>query len=484
MRDKLLIGMSQVDITPPAPVSLRATYGLIISQYVESPLYANVFSAESGDEQIIICSCDLACFDAASVERVRELIRARDATIDTSKVILCGTELHTGPHFYVKDKLRLAAKFLPEGTRYVDTQNVPENVWLEDKCGPFIFERICDAVCRAWVDRKPAGFSPAFGRAVVGHCRRVVYDDGSARMYGAADTVNFEAVEAVNDSGIELLYLFDESRAPMGALVNVACPAQVLEGKPFVSSDFWGKARDFIKSKLGDAFVVVGLGSAAGDQSPRDEVRKPGQYARRGDPDMHSLEGAIELGRRISSVVLDKYDAARETIRTEALIRHDVLTIDFPLRTVTMSECDGAKRKFDAYVRDSGKTVFGPSDIAAMYPHAGIMERFRLQKSTSFWSSEIHVARFDDIAIATNPFELFLDYGNQIKARSAATQTMLIQLACDGGSYLPTARAERGGHYSAFVPSGLTGHAGGVLLVNKTVETIRKLWDLPVERPQ
>lgn len=476
MKDELLIGMSQVDITPPAPVSLRAAFHMIISEYVESPLYANVFAAESGGEQIIICSCDLACFDAASGERVRELIRARNGDIDVSKVILCGTELHTGPHFYVKDRLRMAARFLPEGTRYVDKQGIPEGVWMEDKCGAFIFERICEAVCRAWENRRPAGFSPAFGRAVVGHCRRVVYDDGSAQMYGPVDTVNFDAVESGNDSGVELLYLFDESHRPMGALVNVACPAQVLEGKPFISSDFWGKARDFVKQELGDDYVVVGLCSAAGDQSPRDEVRKPGKHARRGDPDMHALEGAVELGKRIADVVLDKCASSRESIRDEALMRHEVMTIDFPLRTVTRAEYDAARRAFDDYVRAADKTVFEPRDIAALYVHAGIMDRFHLQDETHFFSSEVHVARFADIAIATNPFELFLDYGNQIRARSAAAQTIIIQLACDGGSYLPTERAERGGHYSAFVSSGWTGHVGGALLVNTTVETIRRLW--------
>ncbi len=484
MKSKLLVGMSQVDITPPGPVSLRATYQLIISQYVESPLLATAFAAESAGEQLIICSCDLACFDAASVKRIRDLIQSRNHEIDVSKVILSGTELHTGPHFYIKDKLRLAAKFLPENTRYYDKQEVSEDVWLEDRCGPYMFERICEAVCLAWENRKPAGFCPAFGRAVVGHCRRVVYDDGRAYMYGAVDTVNFDAVEAVNDTGIELLYLFDKHEKPLGALVNVACPAQVLEGKPFVSSDFWGKARDLIRHELGNDFVVVGLGGAAGDQSPRDEVRKAGHFPRRGDPDMHSLEGAVELGKRIANVVLDKFEFAKTNIRRDALIKHEVVMLDFPLRTVSITENEEATRKFLDYVKGSGKTVFLPEDIAALYPYAGIMERFRLQKSTHFWNSEIHVARFDDIAIASNPFELFVDYGNQIKARSAATQTILIQLACDGGSYLPTQRAERGGHYSAFVVSGVTGHAGGKLLVDKTIEMIRKLWNLTVERPQ
>ncbi len=66
-------------------------------------------------------------------------------------------------------------------------------------------------------------------------------------------------------------------------------------------------------------------------------------------------------------------------------------------------------------------------------------------------SVETHVIRFGYVAIATNPFELFLDYGNQMRARSLAAQTFIIQLACGCEGYLPTARAERGGHYSAYV---------------------------------
>ena len=47
--------------------------------------------------------------------------------------------------------------------------------------------------------------------------------------------------------------------------------------------------------------------------------------------------------------------------------------------------------------------------------------------------------------------KVFLDYGNQIKERSRAVQTFLVQLACGAEGYLPTEKAEKGGHYSAFV---------------------------------
>ena len=90
--------------------------------------------------------------------------------------------------------------------------------------------------------------------------------------------------------------------------------------------------------------------------------------------------------------------------------------------------------------------------------------------------TEIHVIRLGTIAMATNPFELFLDYGNQIKARSDAEQTFLVQLANGAEGYLPTAKAEVHGHYSAFISSGKIGHQGGDQLVRQTLETIRQMF--------
>ena len=88
---------------------------------------------------------------------------------------------------------------------------------------------------------------------------------------------------------------------------------------------------------------------------------------------------------------------------------------------------------------------------------------------------ELHVLRIGDIAIATNAFELYTDYGIQMKARSPALQTFIIQLA-GPGTYLPTERAVVGGGYSAIVQSSVVGPEGGQVLVDRTVETIQSLW--------
>ena len=84
--------------------------------------------------------------------------------------------------------------------------------------------------------------------------------------------------------------------------------------------------------------------------------------------------------------------------------------------------------------------------------------------------------RLGDLAMASNPFELYLDYGFRIKARSVAEQTFLIQLAGDRGSYLPTAKAIAGGHYGAKIANNKVGAEGGDLLVEATVERIAQLF--------
>ncbi len=79
-----------------------------------------------------------------------------------------------------------------------------------------------------------------------------------------------------------------------------------------------------------------------------------------------------------------------------------------------------------------------------------------------------------DVAVVTSPFELFTDYGMRIQARSRALLTLNVQLACQHSGYLPTARALRGGGYSA--DQYLVGPEGGRVFVERCVREIDALW--------
>ena len=197
---------------------------------------------------------------------------------------------------------------------------------------------------------------------------------------------------------------------------------------------------------------------------------------------MFDISGCNRAGKRISNEILSVLEEV-EDYQSEAVFCHKVLQLDLPLRKVTMAEYHHAVRELEYYVaKNAHKESFNFEDNARMHVHAGTIKRFRDQQLTEVYPIEYHVIRLGNIAIATNPFELFLDYGNRVKARSYAQQTMIVQLCCGSSGYLPTAKAEAGGHYSAYVSSGFVGSQGGDILTRNTIHEINQLWQLAPEK--
>jgi hypothetical protein len=128
-----------------------------------------------------------------------------------------------------------------------------------------------------------------------------------------------------------------------------------------------------------------------------------------------------------------------------------------------------------------------PGNQRRMLWHQEVVDRYQRQQAGKLepYKMELHAIRLGDVAIATNDFELFTDFGIQIKARSPALQTFIIQLA-GPGSYIPSERAARGGGYSAIVESNEVGPEGGQVLADRTVEELSGLWaeNNPMDSPK
>ena len=322
-------------------------------------------------------------------------------------------------------------------------------------------------------------------------CRRVCYDDGSAKMWGDTNLANFEELESGNDSGIEIIYTFDKNKELNGVIANVACPAQVVEHRNFISSDYWGKVKENLRKHFGKNVFVLGLCSAAGDLAPRDLVRwvnpetpiddpnikRENYIERRADPSMFDVSGLKVVGRRISNELISVYEELdKASLKNDGVLKHETLDVTLPLRRVTIAEYNEAVEKIENYIGKNKGRAMTFDDNARMHIYAGTIGRYKFQQKVNVFNEEIHVIRFGDIAIATNPFELFLNYGNKIRARSKAKQTFLIQLSCGADGYLPTERAEKGSHYSAYVSSGYAGHEGGDILVRETLTHINDMF--------
>jgi len=494
---KLKFGWSEVSITPEGrKISLAGQFYERITDVVESPLTVTSLAIESDGEAAIITSVDAVSTSHSLLDLVREIIKEKAPDFPTDRLMVGAIHSHTAMSYSKRgdsgalggSSLDVLKQYAPEGVEYKPlVSDHDDSLLTGDEARAFLAERIAKSAIEAWNNRSYGCYAPGFGRAVVGHCRRVCYDDGSALMWGDTNSANFAELEAGSDSGIELMYVFDENKKLTGVVANVACPAQVLEHRNFISSDYWGKVKQFVREKLGDDIYILALCSAAGDQCPRDMIRwvepetpindpnvnRDSYIPRDQDPSMFDLSGCIKAGKRVAREILDVYEEIDSYI-TEAPFYHEHLKIDIPLRRVSIAEKNEAEKHIREFFEKSGGS-FDFRDNARMHIYAGTIARYNLQQKRDLVEIEVHVMRLGNLAFATNPYELFINYGNQIRARSLARQTFLIQLCCGSFGYLPTEKAEKGSHYSAYVSSGTAGHEGGDLLVRKTTETINKL---------
>ena len=192
---------------------------------------------------------------------------------------------------------------------------------------------------------------------------------------------------------------------------------------------------------------------------------------------MFDVKGCELVARRITNEIVCAFDNIEDDdyVGMTELV-HKNIKMDMPLRRVTPKETEEAITAIKEFAAENGDKPITFKENARMHVYAGTVARSVVQEKIEALPIEVHIIKLGNIVFATNPYELFLDYGNKIRARSKASQTFLVQLSCGAHGYLPTEKAERGSHYSAYVSSGDTGHEGGELLVRKTLKEINELF--------
>lgn len=450
---ELFVGRAVADITPDQPVPLSGQMRTRISQGVESPLKAAVLALETRDgercvDAAILVSCDLVAIREGLVEDVRGRLKDRLPGLDLEKLVLSATHTHTAPETV-------------EGRYDVSTVGVMQ----PEEYRKFFSQRVADAVEQAWRSRAPGQAGWGLGHAVIAQNRLAVYADGHAQMYGRTDRADFVRFEGYEDHGVEVLCFWDRADKLIATAINVPCPAQEVEGRSWINADFWHPVREALRQQHGEDLVVLAWTGAGGDQSPHGMYRKQAEERMRR---LRNLDGLNEIARRILAAWEEAYAGARQEKHADLTLTHQVQNLELPVRLVTPEEAAEARQKADSLAND-------PTAKRLQQWHMSVADRFERQQPGDVYPAEVHVIRLGDIAIATNPFELYTDYGIAMKARSPALQTFVIQLA-GSGSYLPTARGVAGGAYGAVIQSNKVSPEGGRVLVERTLDMINSLW--------
>lgn len=482
----LKIGWDSQDITPDKPVELIGQYYQRISKGVRDPLAVTALAMEHQADgktvQCVLVSVDILYVTEDFMAEVRAAISQALPNLNPKAILLNATHIHTGASWFAPFRWWKPAAQAMESA----------------EIRALILRRAVRAIENAWNNRRSGGTSYAAADASVGFSRRTLYADGSAMMYGRPDREDFVGMESSSDPTVRMLFTWDDQDRLTGIIVNVACPAQVMEAQYTVSADYFGELRKRIRATHGSQVQVLAQLSAAGDQSPRHLPTQAKQEVNYWDE-----SGMLAIAGRLERAVAEGFASARGRIGHTPVLQHSVAPLSLPMRRVATEEYrtaraavakltegfpseDAASREFfERFVADvhTGEKSLshGPFDnkelnFVQLENAQALIERFETQEQCPTLTMELHALRVGECVFVFNPFELYLDFGLIIHARSCAKHTFLVQLACDVCGYLPTARSEKTGGYGSLIINGKVGSEGGRMLVEASLNAIEQLW--------
>ncbi len=505
--NKIKIGWASRDISTDKPVNIPGQFHMRVSQGILDPLTVTALVIDNGQDQVIFLSADLVVIRSFLLDEVREQVELLDPAIPLEKILMNATHTHAGASHYL-DKGWTATQTGSSTPPVADVPHSGVEVASSDEYRAFLASQAAAAIAQAWQTRTEGGVAYGYGYAVVSHSRRVIYfDDTSKRpgekasgyrvnghgvMYGNTNDKNFSHYEAGADHFVNLLFTFDASQNLTGAIINVPAPSQNSEHEYRLSADYWHDVRQLIRQEFGDIFILPQC-AAAGDLAPRILHYKEAQ-ARRFQlkygmsAQETELAARRDIAERITAAFREVYAWAKNDIKTELELAHEVVTAQLSKRRITDEELAFAKEQLAELEKQDFKETggtplellnFNSQLVAQRGRFSRIIDRYQVQDAEPKLPMEMHVLRIGEIAFASNRFELYMDYMHRIQARSPFMQTFVVQLAGtpgpDGGTYLATERGVANKGYSACLFCNLVSPEGGQELVEQTVTLLEKL---------
>lgn len=403
---------------------------------IRDNLEANALALNWPEHRLLLISCDLVGLETEYVATCRQAIGGA-VGVPERGVIIGGSHTHAGP------------SIIP--TNYCKPI---DHVYLE-RLREWLVEVAAEAVGNA----RPVQLGWGQGRAQIGYNRRVCWDDGRHTMHGDLHDEHAIGLEGPDDADHFALFARDADGRIMAVLHQNTSHPTCFYGADFLSADFPGAARMFLREALGDIPVVFYNG-AFGDISIEDQ-------------------GAGYKEQREPKMLRAAHLLAGETLRLLHETRfHDTVhlghvweDLEVPVRLPSPERLDEA-RKLLACV-DAGEEVAAWEIMNAHGPVL-LQDRFGANPTDSL---AIHAIRIGDAAVVTQPCELYCQFGLNIKRRSPATTTAVFGVADGYSGYCPTVAAIMGGGYSAdpfywtrLVPE------GGDLIVDAACRLMAQLW--------
>jgi neutral ceramidase len=426
----LQVGFSVIDITPPTGLYMCGGLEPRTNQGTLDPLQVRTMVVESQGRKIAVVGADLIGLPRSMTDPIIATI-ASQTDISAEAILLVASHTHNGPYTI-------------EG---LYSYNVTNASYLET-----LPSKLAASVNEATAALQPA--TVHIGRSMVHHGqhhRRVLNKkDGKAFntwMPAALNDLELcpQILGSVGPIDPELWVLrFDDlAGKPLGLFFNLSLHTNG-RGTMLWSADYPGTVAEKVRAALGQDVVTVFAPGACADINPTQ-----GGEAWQGLAD-YIAEQTIDAAKRArpmpTPVVLNA-------------MRRD---ISVPRRDPTTQPAEAIER-LNWGGRGGRSDVFSPQ-----LDHIGAMPEKLIVPV-----SALHIGPF---ALASNPGELFVEHGLDIKSRSPFPHTVVAELTNDLIMYQPTRRAFELQGYETLVGPNRVSMEGIELIVDTAAELLDELW--------
>ncbi len=403
---------------------------------IRDELEANALYLDNGETQVLIASLDLAGLEPPYAVRFCKAM-GEAAGIPARNILLSCTHTHGGPSVVKTNYL------MPLDSEYLD------------KLEGWLVELAKEAVKSV----RPGKIGWGKGSAQIGYNRRVTWADGTHSMHGDTKRKDFAGLEGPDDPQHMALFAADENGKVLSVLYHNTTHPTIFYAAGVYSSDFAGETRNILREEFGDIPVLF-LNGAQGDIAMADQLNK-------------RKEGREEKLERIGRMVAD------ETLRLYKEVKyhkHPILAHTYEDMAVQVRLPDpkilAESRKILAQI-DAGENVRGMKMIMAF----GTVQLQDVYEKNPVDALPIHAVRIGDVALVTQPCELYCQFGLDIKRRSPAPITAVVGLTDGYAGYCPTIYGVLGGGYSGQQISWtrLEPNAG-YMIVESAAKMLNSLW--------
>ncbi|MCX8066087.1 MAG: hypothetical protein N3G21_13120 [Candidatus Hydrogenedentes bacterium] len=395
---ELLAGFSIGEITPEIGMEIPGGFNKNISTGIHDPLEINVIAIKFNETFYAFASFDALVLPNDLVGEIRKGV-SESFPIPSNHIILSATHTHSGG---------------PVADIFMSERN--------EKYCTKLKSASLDAILTALKNLKPISLAVNSSEVNgIAFNRRFYMKDGTVETHPGKMNPNIIAPAGPVDPQLLSLYFIGNEQLPYGAIVNYSLHTTVIGGNKF-SADYIYYLRKFLRERWGQNLSVVFLNGACGDVTQVNNL----------SPESTEFgEGwAIKIGETLALKVYEGF-LWREPIE-QPVIKSSSTVLDINYRDFNSSP-------------DSPHSGLG-SDQSKIFAR----EKELLKKIISVSPTvkvELSAIRIGNIAIITNPTEMFCRLGLDIKKSSPARYTILAELTNGYTGYCPTPEAFVEGGY-------------------------------------